>query len=221
MSIILLLLAIPLVVLACVLLTMGMGLPPLLQAVITGAVMLAYLVGIAVCVIRRVWRLGRRFDGVMTQAGLVFTRREGATFCYKGVVEGRAMTARVTPAYRFQPWRIEVAASASPGYRIALGSTRPLLDCRSADRLRLDGPLADAHVYADDHGEARRVLTGSTLEDALGPLMHGLRAANSWELYFQPERIWLRVRAYAIGDGMVARSLGGVLDLAAASHLLD
>ena len=213
-SILLLLLAIPFAVLACVLLTTGAGLPPIGQALVTGTVMCAYLTGVGLHVVRRVRRLGRRFDRVMEEAGMAFGRREVATCCYEGSVGGKPAAARVTPAYRFQPWRIEVSLAASPGGRIALGSARPLLDCRGAERLRFDGPLADVHVYAGDHEEARRVLTSAGLEDALGPLIHGLRAANSWELYLQPERIRLRVRAYAVNDEAVAGWLKGVRDLA-------
>ena len=84
------------------------------------------------------------------------------------------------------------------------------------------GPSPDSIVKAlfqgpeedDDHEKAKRVLTGSGLADALGPLIQELRATNSWELYFQPDRIWLRVRAYAMSDEAVAAWLGGVRALA-------
>lgn len=216
MSIILLLLAIPFLVLACALLTRGAGLPPLAQAVVTGAALLAYLAVITVYVVCQVRRLGRRFDSVMAAAGLKFVRRELATCLYEGVLGGNPAAARVTPAYRFEPWRVEVSVTLSSGCRIALGSARPLLDCREAERLSFapDSSLRELHVYADDHKEARRVLENPAIRKALHALLDNLQAANSWELYLQPGQIWLRARGYSVSDEAAAAWLQGVRNLA-------
>jgi hypothetical protein len=212
--IILSLLAIPFVILGCALLTRAAGLPPTLQALTTGAVMLVYLIGLGAYVVGRLLRSGRRLDAAMADAGLSYDRREGAACRYRGTVREHECSTLVAPAYRFQPWRLDISVATGGGCRIALGSRRPLLDCRGAKRLLLDGPLADVHIHPDDPEEARKWLANSGAARTVHELVDRLAEARSWELYIQPDRVWLRARAYRLTDATVAAWLNAMVDLA-------
>ena len=218
---IILLLLIPPLVLLCVLLTMGLGLSTTSQAIVTGVVLVGYFSGFCVYLFRQVLHLGRRYDGVMTTAGLDYSHRQGVSCQYCGTASGRPMTVHITPAYRFQPWRVEVSVAASPVCRIALGSTRPLLDCRKSERLRIEGALQETHIYTDDPKEARRLLAVPRMTHSLVDLLDQLGSTNSWELYLQPDRVWLRARAYHIPEATIVawlRSAFAVAEACEQSH---
>ena len=210
------LLLLPVVLLGCAWLTMSMDLPGPLPAVITGVVALLYLIGIAAFCVRHVLRAGRVLEETFASAGLVYSGREGVACRYRGSMVGREATARVTLAYLFQPWRIEVTVKADPGgTRVALGSTRPLLDCRGAARLALGGPVfADVHIHAEDEDSARNQLARPDVLEALRPMLEEWGRVNSWELYVQPQQLWLRIRSYRLDEAATGRWLSGMRRLA-------
>ena len=215
------LLLIPLVILGCVLLTIGLGLSTTMQAIVTGVVMLAYFVGFCFYLLRRVLLLGRCFDDVMAEAGLEFTCREGVSCKYHGTIANRGTTVRVTPAFRFEPWRFDVSIDASPACRIALGSTRPLLDCRHGDRIIVGGPLGKTHIYTDCPDVAQSLLATTPMVQALVSLLRQLELASSWELYLQQNRVWLRARAYRILETTIASWFETLFIIADACENLD
>jgi len=212
------LLLLPVVLIGCAWATMSMGLADPWPAVITGVVALLYLVGIAAFAIRHALTAGRMLEETLSSAGLTFSGRKGVACCYRGVMDGRAATAEVVLAYRFQPWRLDMTVDADLGdTRVALGSTRPLLDCRGAPRLEMGEPaLADVHVHAEDVDAARRLLARSAVLDVLRPLLEEWGRVNSWELYIQPQRIWLRLRSYRLNKEAAGRWLDGMGELAGA-----
>ncbi len=106
---------------------------------------------------------------------------------------------------------------AHPGIRMAIGSHRPLLDCRNAPRLLLDDTdLAKCHIHAEDQQRARHLLADQAVRSAFGQLLAELSDTNSWEVYIQPERVWARIRVYRLDEEMVVRWLDALALLAAA-----
>ncbi len=210
------LLLLPVVLLGCAWVTMSAGLPDPLPAVITGVVALLYLIGIAAFAIRHVLRAGRVLDTTFSSAGLGYSGRKGVACCYRGEMNGRSATAGLTLAFVFQPWRLEVTVGAElGGTRIALGSMRPLLDCRGAPRLDCGEPaFADVHIHAEDADAARRLLARPEVIDVLRPLIEEWSQVNSWELYVQPEQVWLRLRTYRLNEAATGRWLDGLRSLA-------
>lgn len=210
------LLLLPFVLLGCAWVTMSAGIADPWPAVITGIVALLYLIGIAVFAVRHVLRAGQVLEGTFGSAGLAFSGRKGVACCYRGMMSGRAASAELTLAFVFQPWRMEVTIDAELGEtRIALGSTRPLLDCRGVPRLEMGEPGLDGvHIHAGDEGAARQLLSSPVLLEVLRPLVAEWDEVNSWELYIQPQQLWLRIRTYRLDEAAAGRWLAGMEALA-------
>ena len=217
MHVVLLLLLLPVIVLGSALLTTAAGLPMPWPPLLTGLVAMAYLAGFTVYLVMRVIRAGRSLDDVFAAAGLSFVRRMGVACVYEGPIDGRKLSATFFPAYRFQPWRMEFVIEAKPRVRMALGSTRPLLDCRQAPRLEYDRPgFERIHIHTEQAEATGVLLNSSAVREALDPLVADWNREGSWELYMQPDRLTLRYHTDRLNAAAVPGWLARLVKLAQA-----
>jgi hypothetical protein len=219
MRVLLLLLLLPILLVICALIALSLPLPPsmppawtsdrnAIAAVATGLTAMAYVVGVGLFAVRRILRASRLFDTLLDSAGLAPARQQGLWRCYQGRLQGKTATARLSPGFEFQPWRIDVAIDAELNFRIAIGSRRPLLDCRGVPRLSLSNDTLDAcHVHADDAKTAKCLLQEQDVQDALTGLLAEWAHTNSWEIYLRPEGVWARIRTYRPSHDMLERWL--------------
>ena len=156
-------------------------------AVVTGILGMGYLGGLTVYLISGLLRAGQVLDPVCLPHGLIASNYGLTGRQYDGQIDGRQVQIRYTPA-RQQRALFEVYLVAQTGTRAAMGSHKPLLDCRDCARVQHE-PL---HVYAEDPGWAEQFLTAGAVEPALSHLLVDQGNAAAGELYIQPERIWFR-----------------------------
>ncbi len=156
-------------------------------AVMTGILGIGYLAGITVYLISGLLRAGQVLDPVCLPHGLIASSYGLIGRQYDGQIDGRQVQVRYTPA-RLQRALFEVYLAAQTGTRAAMGSHKPLLDCRDCARVQYDV----LQVYAEDPGWAAQFLTGSDVETTLLHLLVDQGSAAAGELYIQPERIWFR-----------------------------
>ena len=201
----------PLLIFACALLIIWLPLPqpfpPALSggrnqvaAVVAGLLGLAYLVGLALYLIASFRQAGQALDSPFLARGLTAENYLGVGRTYRGPVEGRAVEANYLPAQGLRPALLNVYVAAELGTRAAAGQKRPLLDCRDC------APLRD--IRADEGSRA-----------ALNHLMSGQKSLGIRELYWQPERIWLRAHpSYRVAAEQVEGWLDALLLLAKAAE---
>jgi hypothetical protein len=156
-------------------------------AIMTGILGIGYLGGLTVYLISGLLRAGQVLDPVCLPYGLIASNYGLIGRQYDGQIEGRQVQIRYTPA-RQQRALFEVYLDAQTGTRAAMGSHRPLLDCRDCARVQHE-PL---HIYAEAPGWAAQFLSSSTVETTISHLLVDPGSAAAGELYIQPERIWFR-----------------------------
>jgi len=220
----------PVILFACILVGLTLPLPepfpPALSqgrnvavAIMTCFVGLVYVVGVGVYLIYWLTHPGVSFDRAFSTAGLDAVRHGAFASRYSGTMQGRSATATLQPAFKVQPWRLDVVISVDlpPDVRIAMGRTRPLLDCRGAPELTFaDSSFAHCRIYAVNEQQARRLLEEPAVRNAAVRLLAELQTISSWEIYVQPDRIWARVRAYRVGEDRLTRWLEVLSELAVA-----
>ena len=190
-----------------------------MSAIVTGVLGAGYLVGLAVYVVSAFLRAGRFLDPVLASVGLasesylVFGRR------YRGMVQGREVEVHFLPARGVSPALLNVHVGADLGTRMAVGHSRPLLDCRDCARLEVPGAeFGELHVYAQEEESARRLLADSASRDALARLLDNQRSSGFCEIYLQPERVWLRARPKGMTEGRFQQWFDDLLVLAEAGE---
>ena len=233
MRILLLLLALPVLIVACALLAMWLPLPhPFppsmsqarnqLAAIATGIVGAVYLLGLAIYLVTGFLRAGRALDLALVRVGLapesymIFGRR------YQGPVQGRQVVVTSLPARGISPAQLDIHVGAGVGLRMAMGARRPLLDCRDCPRLRVDQTgWTDLHVYAEDAQTAQRLLADPEFGEAARRLL--VEGEGNREVYLQPDGVWLRAHPRAsqqrlgLAGADVERWLADLLALADAA----
>jgi hypothetical protein len=190
-----------------------------MAAIVTGILGAGYLIGLAVHVIASFLRAGRALDSVLTSAGLVpggylaFGRR------YRGTVQGRQVEVTFLPSQGISAAQLNVYVSASLGTRVAIASGKPLLDCGDCPQVNLDeSPLGGLQVYSRDGEYVRSLLDDSEVRDALERLLDDGEVSGVREVYFQPERIWLRARPRGLTEGLFRQWLDDLIALARAGE---
>lgn len=207
----------------CALVMMWFPLPPsfpppfsgerdLMSAVGTGILGIGYLIVLATYVIGSVRQAGYVLGSQIAATGLrsedilLFGRR------YQGIVRGRGVEATVFPPYGLSRALLNVYVSADLGTRMAVSRGKPLLDCSICPRVDVGGDdLRGYHVYAQDEERARWLLADTESRAALIRLLDGSGDRGLWELYLQPDRIWLRARPAATADGQFQGLLDALL----------
>jgi hypothetical protein len=228
---VLLLIVVPAVLLlACALIVLWIPLPGpcppafsdgrnLLAAIVTGVLGIGSLVGLAVTVVSSFLRAGRGLDPALETVGLVSERYLAFGRRYRGVVDGRDVEVTALPGYGVRSPQLDLRATVALGFRMAVGRQRPLLDCRDCPLLILETPeWVGFQIYAEDAELARRLLEDPASAAALQRLMDGGEAPGLVQVYVQPERIWLRVRAQAVTGERVQRWFDDLLALAEAGE---
>jgi hypothetical protein len=174
---------------------------------------------LAVYVIASFLRAGRALDPVLTSAGLVpegylaFGRR------YRGMLQGREVEVTFLPSQGISAAQLNVYVSTSLGTRVAIARGKPLLDCSDCPRVNLDEALLGGfQVYSRDGEYARRLLADSEVSGALQRLLDDGDVVGSREVYFQPERVWLRARPRGLTEGLFRQWLDDLIALARAGE---
>lgn len=231
MRVLLLLLLLPVLLFCCALLMLMAPLPASLEgtrntaaAIATGLVGAAYLAGIVVYAIASLRRAGRSLDPVLTPLGLAAKPHALHGRQYHGLLRGRPVQVHYLPAQANRSACLDVTVTADlgtrPGFRMAIGRQRPLLDCRDYPRLEVEPDLGPLHVCAQDETQARRLLADARVRDAIRCLLADPASPGPQELYIQPGRIWLRARPWPIGEGQIEAWLDALLALAEAGENL-
>jgi hypothetical protein len=188
-----------------------------MAAIATGILGAGYLMGLTVYVIASLLRAGRVLDPVFKPAGwvsesyLAFGRR------YRGVIHGREVEVTFLPSQGVSAAQLNVYVSASLSTRVAIARGKPLLDCGDCPRVNLDeSPLGGFQVHSRDGEHAHRLLADSKVRDALERLLDGGEVAGTWEMYLQPERVWLRARPHGLTEELFRQWLDDLTALAEA-----
>jgi hypothetical protein len=122
------------------------------------------------------------------------------------------------PGYGVNRPLLNIYVAADTGTRAAIGSKRPLLDCRECARLELeDAALGHLEVYAQDARRARLLLSDPTGKAAVGRLVPENGATGNREIYVQPGRVWLHARPRRLAEQQFRQLLDDMLALASAS----
>ena len=230
MRILLLLLIPPILLFLCALITMWLPLPEpfppalsggrnLISAVVTGILGIGYLLGLAVYVVFAFLRAGRVLDPLLASMGmasknyLLFGRQ------YHGALEGREAEVSFMPSRALWPTQLNIYVKADIGTRVAMGRQRPLLDCRDCARMDISAAeIPGLQVYAQEEGNASRLLTDAASREAMLRLLDDQDDYGFREVYLQPERVWLRAHPREMTAARFRQWLDDVLVLAEASE---
>lgn len=188
-----------------------------MAAIATGILGAGYLLGLAVYVMASFLRAGRVLDPVLEPPGWISGSYLAFGQRYRGTVQGRGVEVTFLPSQGVSAAQLNVYVSASLGTRVAIARGKPLLDCGDCPRVNVDeSPLGGFQVYSRDGEHARRLLADSEVRDALERLLDGREVAGTWEMYLQPERVWLRARPRGLTEELFRQWLDDLTALAEA-----
>ncbi len=166
-------------------------------AIITALAGFSGLVWLLVSIVRGVKLSGAIMDVPLAALGLdlettrLFYRR------YRGLVHGRAVDLMMRPAYRLEPWRIEITLKVNAGIILAIGNRRPLLAGKGSSRLNFsDAPFSTFSISAADHDQAVCFLSDLQTIDIFNRFIKSLSGTTGWEVYMEPTRLRANIRAY-------------------------
>ena len=209
MRILLLLLVPPLLIFGCALIVIWVPLPRplppalssarnLMAAITTGILGIAYIIGLFVYLVSAVSTAGRVVDPVLVSHGLSSQRYMLFGRQAHGLVDGRQVDVQFMPSQGIRPALLQVYVAADVDARVAIGTQRPLLDCRDCARIEITRPeLRHLEVYAQDAAWTRMWLDRPANSAALGRLLGDPQGLGLREFYVQPDRIWLRAHPSA------------------------
>lgn len=195
----------------------------LLAAVITGIVGLAYLAGLVVYLVSAVRQAGQVLDPAFAAKGLTARSYLGVGRQYEGTLRGRRVRVEFMPPRVLERSLLNIYVSADLGSRAAIGAQKPLFDCRDCPRVDFEASaLRPLQVYAEDEAWVRRLLSEPANGALVSRLIRARKGEGLWQIYLQPERIWLRARpsARVTGDAILEAldDLGALAGATEATH---
>jgi hypothetical protein len=187
----------------------------LLAAVCTGVVGLVLLGGVAVYTVNYIRRAGHWLDRVFPSPAYTFRPFMVAGRQYQGAEQGRRVEANYIPAARVQPALLNLYVDAESKISAAIGTKRPIMDCRDCPRVEnLGCDLDELLIYSADPEWIRRYLDNSTIRNIIIDMLVE-KGPGMRELYIQPDKIWLRSHpSSGISAEQVRRWCSDLLELA-------
>lgn len=183
-----------------------------LTALVYGIVSLVWLF---LFIVRVAWRGVDRIETDLADLGFTLSRR--SLFLRRFNYDpGKGFPAEVTirPAYRLEPWRVEIRVeSAYDGY-LALGKHKPLLVKSGMIEIMIDTlPYNEMQILAEDEAAVKQYLSKPEVRDNLSALISQLGAVTGWEIYFEPEKVWTSIRTYQFSNRQVSGWVKSFLQL--------
>jgi len=120
----------------------------------------------------------------------------------------------IRPAYRLEPWRVEIRVEPAYDGYLALGKRKPLLIKRGMTELLIDAfPYTEMQILAEDEDAAKLFLTFPAVNDHFTAFVGQLGAVTGWEIYFEPGRVWASIRTYHLTTWQVTGWVKSLLQL--------
>jgi hypothetical protein len=190
----------------------------LVAAITTGILGITYLVGLTVYAIS-LFLQGGRLDPAFNSLGLVTESYMGFGRRYYGELDGRQVEITYQPPQTIRDPLLNIAVSADIGTRAAIAPKRPLLDCADCPTVNVGTPeFGQRLVVAEDEAWIQRLLAEPASAAALSRLLSNQETLGTRELYFQPERIWLRAHPQQLTQPQLHQWLDDLLALAGAAE---
>ncbi len=230
MRILLLIFLLPILLLACALITLWIPLPHpfpealssernLISAIATGILGLSYLVGLTIYVISFFLQAGRILDPILAPSGLISESYMGFGRQYRGAIEGRQVEINFLPPQGIRSALLNVHVHAELGTKIAIKRKKPLLDCADCPHVGIEeNSLGQVQMYAQKEECARSLLSDAASIDALSRLMLDQKTLGFREIYWQPDRIWFRAHPQGVTEEQFQQWFEALLELAEASE---
>ena len=169
-------------------------------AIVTGILGVVYLIGLTLLVVSWLVGASRSLDDALLPMGLAPKIHLLLGRKYQGVIQGRPLRVAFTPSVALQLALLNVHVATKSDRRMAIGRTRPLMDCRKCPRVPTTPiELAGLHVYAEDIDWASEFLADARNRQLVADLISLRGISGKAELYFQPGEVWLRARLGAGG----------------------
>lgn len=191
------------------------GAAGLLAAIGAGILGILCLIALTVYLVRVFDRAGQTLDSLLTDLSLngerylLFGRR------YRGEYAGRAIEVEFVPAEWMRHPLLNVRLAARADTRIAIFRQWPPLECGNCPKVETGAAeLARLRVRATDPTRAGALLSDPDCRGVVRDLFDGGGNAGVRDLYVQPERIWLRIRASQTSQAQLREWLSALSQLA-------
>ncbi|MBM4235448.1 MAG: hypothetical protein FJ152_03130 [Firmicutes bacterium] len=174
------------------------------------------LVWLYIFIVRGAWR--NAGQTITELATLGFSLKEKNLFLrrLKTIPGIRPAEVTIRPAYRLEPWRVEIRVEPAYDGYLAMGIRKPLLVKRDMTELLIDSfPYNEMQILAEDEAAATLFLTAPAVEDHFATFINQLGAVSGWEIYFEPKRVWASIRTYHLITWQVTEWVESLLQLPA------
>lgn len=184
-------------------------------AIATGVLGALYLVGLTVYTVSSFLQAGQVLDPTLDSLGLTAEGYMGFGRRYHGELDGRQVEITYQPPQAIRSALLNITVDANVGTRAAMVPQRPLLDC--ADCPVVDVEMAELEhllIVAEDEAWLEHSLAEPANAAALLRLLGDLETPGTRELYFQPERVWLRAHPQQLTETQLRQWLDDLLAIA-------
>jgi hypothetical protein len=188
-------------------------------AITTGVLGALYLIGLTVYTVSWFLQAGQALDPALIPLGLTAEGYMGFGRRYHGELDGRQVEITYQPPQTIRPALLNITVDADVGARAAMAPQRPLLDCVDCPPVDVEGTaLSQLLVVAEDEAWIWHLLAEPANAAALSRLLVDQETSGTWELYFQPERVWLRAHPRQLTGAHLRQLLDDLLSLAGAAE---
>ena len=169
----------------------------LFAALVTGSFGLGSMVLFALFAGHEVWRAACGFNSSLAGLGLSLRKTSFFARHYRGLFQDKLVEITLRPAYRLEPWRIEMTLQTSLNIYLAIGNHKPLLASRDCSPITAQNlQFEDLHIYAENEPAATRLLNNPKAYNPLQEFLNNLGGVTGWELYLEFDQIRVDVRTY-------------------------
>jgi len=165
-------------------------------------------------IIRSAWINVEEITSELAELGFSISKKSLFLRCYKTGRGKNAAEVTIRPAYRLEPWRVEIRVESAYEGFLALGNRKPLLIKRGMTELLINAfPYTEMQILAEDGDAAKHFLTFPAVNDHFVAFVSQLGAATGWEIYFEPKRVWASIRTYHLIPWQVTGWVKSLLQL--------
>ena len=177
----------------------------LFAAIVTALFGFSGLAWILYSIVSGVKTSGAALDSPLAALGLNLKTARLFYRHYQGLVHGKTANLIIRPAYRLEPWRIEIALEANAGTILAVGNRRPLLTGKGSSPLLINSmPFSTLSVSAANHEQATSFLLSLQTIAIFNRFIESLKSATGWEIYLETAKVRANIRAYQFTANQVS-----------------
>lgn len=178
-------------------------------AILTGVSGMAFLIWVAKYSQSQIRKASQSMDPIFLKRGFQLGKAYAFARTFQGTFQGLNISGDLFPAYKLQPWRFNIKATASSGLQAVFSNRKPITHTQNLTSYPANDAWSSLFLYCDHPELMKKMMEKPEFIEAIDSIRNTLNTSDTWQLIIQPQQTELRIMSYSLNSTAMETWLDG------------